>query len=588
VRRIGLLLLLGAAAGAGDWPVRGGNAARNRLGEELDEELPRRPLWRFSLRERDDRFVVWRGKWVRIMRNREPAPAPEGVVEPSLDLAYPANHPVVARGLLLFRDGVEMGARHVGSGAFVPLRGRYYSPLDVNAEVPARFVRPVNRFRTEDWYRSLAYGWGTLTVAGGRFVCVEKGSPTLYAVYERNTGRTLWAWRAELSAGVVRADPQAFAAWNKDHGGHAGAHFLGPGVAVGGRLFTVVLSAAGEVFLWCFDLERGEVSFRTRLKCPPVRPHLRSQPEGAAIAHDRGTLFVTTPAQTFHIIDVANPAKPRTTIDLDRRQPGFAFHDPIVVGDRVLVAAPGAKGVTCVHRDGKVLWTYLPHRLGGLYHIAGVSGDVVVLAGSRAVGLDLATGKLKWGPVPLLSGEPFGRGFVATRHAYLPTRSKQGAFIERIRIADGHVVRPLRFDVRKLGNLLSHEGRLLVANADEVMCFSTAERELIRTWDPLERARLLRLAGRPKQAAQAFVATGDQRLAVSELLEMARRHRDRAYVDLARKLARSAEYKAWAALVEAQLTGDTTLLRTTYKSTKVPYRGAIITGATAAQRLEAR
>ena len=191
--------------------------------------------------------------------------------------------------------------------------------------------------------------------------------------------------------------------------------------------------------------------------------------------------------------------------------PGFAYNDPVVVGDRLIVAPSDATHVTALDvATGKPVWTWKPPPLkGSVAYIAGVTDDAVVLAGREVVAIGLQTGKPLWKPVAL-RGMVYGRGFVGEKWVHLSTR-RETAAIERIDVATGARGSTLRFDVKRLGNLLSLDGRLFAAGEDELMCFTTLERESARPASAVDRAFV---------AAQ--IETGDRRERALRHLEAAR------------------------------------------------------------------
>ncbi|MHC4820048.1 MAG: outer membrane protein assembly factor BamB family protein, partial [Planctomycetota bacterium] len=145
------------------------------------------------------------------------------------------------------------------------------------------------------------------------------------------------------------------------------------------------------------------------------------------------------------------------------------------------MAADADEAVALDAETGRIAWTHSKEALGSLAHIVGVADGVLVLAGQQVLALDLARGKKVWGP-ETLAGWPRGRGLIGARYAYLPTRHEgaRRSYLERFDLTNGSSAPPLQFDVRQLGNLVISEGRLVAANGEEVMCFTTQAAELER------------------------------------------------------------------------------------------------------------
>ena len=130
-----------------DWPVAGGNPARVRIADDLPDKMPRRPFWRYRLSERDARLEATYGKrWQVVVHDRAPSKAPNGLPDQKLLTPYPTVRPILYGGLVLYKDCLELIGRNVGSGRFVPLRGRYVQPAeglnDPKYLYPVREVRP--------------------------------------------------------------------------------------------------------------------------------------------------------------------------------------------------------------------------------------------------------------------------------------------------------------------------------------------------------------------------------------------------------------------------------------------------------------
>ena len=74
-----------AEVGTDEWPVAGGDRANARVSDDLQREIPRTPLWRKQLRERDARFELDQSyddlgpantRWTIAARDRAPGATP--------------------------------------------------------------------------------------------------------------------------------------------------------------------------------------------------------------------------------------------------------------------------------------------------------------------------------------------------------------------------------------------------------------------------------------------------------------------------------------------------------------------------------
>ena len=516
-----------------DWAMPGGNPARVRVIEDLPEDIAREPFWRFRLAQRDPRLAGLYGSWTVTMHDRAKSDKPAGMVHHDLDTPYPTVRPVLYDGLVVYKDCLELVARRVGSGTFVALRGRYETTLESETEAgddpaylfPVRFVRPDTGKgekagpQSEDIHRFLDYGGNTVVASGDQFFTVENhralsylrrnsvptpGRSNLLVTYNRFNGKTLWAWNSELCAREVRGDPEAFQQWTKDFQAHRRPAFRGPGVASGGMLYTVAFESEGHfegVSLWAFGLRQGRVRFRTLLHQPDKVP--QRLPVGAALAVAGGVVYVQTGGGILAAVDSLPPGRVRwisryrrnfmqTKKGRGRRRrqrssqilQKFAHNEPVVVAGKVIIAPPDANEIIAFHAEtGRIAWR-VPKDRGPLKdakiaHIVGVSNGILVMAGAAACGIDVARGEVVWGPNLLMAGFAYGRGLVGRKYAYVPTMmpGEKRAAIHRFDLLTGAAADPLRFKVQRLGNMIVVDGRLIVANEDEVMCFTSAAHE---------------------------------------------------------------------------------------------------------------
>lgn len=569
------------------WP-----APERSVPPDLTEDLAREPFWSFKLAERDRRLTAAHGEWIVCMHDREPAVAaePDRVVQG----AYPTVQPVVSEGVVLYRDYVELVTRSLGSGAMLPCTIRYDPPErveDPDYLYPLGRVRPGTQGhpdparRWQSIYDYFDYGGNAITAGEGIIVLVEQRRapeelfslvprpprPNLLAAYGRASGKTRWAWHLDWCARAVRANKDVHAAWQEDFKRHPTPTFFGPGVIAGGLLFTVAREDE-RVSLWALNTHDGRVRFRTLLHfADPVPGQL---PRGTALAVGQGVVFAVTQAGVVAAVDGRGGLRwlrrypRRVEVDEEkavRVRQTFAYRDPLVVHDKLIVAAADAKELLALDTgSGRTLWTRPLAELGRVCHLVGAGAGRLVLAGDEVLALDLETGRTAWGPVKL-ADKPHGRGFVGGRLVHVPTHrwAEAKAFVERFELATGKRAAALEFGVARLGNLRSVGGRLIAANADRVLCFTTCDFELERVdarrkaegsppslW--AERARIQLRARPPRREAarrdfRAALAAAERRHeddrliradAMANLFALVREQGDRTALGEARAIVR--------------------------------------------------
>jgi len=626
---------------------------------DLPEDLPREPFWSFGLAERDARLTAAFGAWLVLAHDREPSVALEPPDKTEIG-AYPTVRPVVSEGAVLYRDYVETVARGLGSGAMSSFHTRY-NPADVlddpqhlypvNRVRPGTGGRPSDAAKRQRIYSYFDYGGNSLAAGEGLVAVVEQRSfptelltiqpisprPNLLVAYSRASGKTIWAWHMDWCSRSVRQDEDVYAAWQRDHAQHPTPTFHGPGVVADGLLYTVAQEGK-EISLWALNVRDGRVLFRTLLHFADETPG--RLPRGASIAAGDGAVFVVTQVGVVAAVDAQPPGRlrwlrryQRETRVRDRAgkktttiQQTFAYQDPLVTDGKLIVAATDAQELLALGtRTGRTVWAHPRASLGRVYHVAGLSAGRLVLAGRDVLALDVRTGDKVWGPAPL-ADEPYGRGLVGSRYVHVPTRMQAHprSFIERFELASGKRAAALVFDVGRLGNLLSVEGRLIAANHDSVMCFSTYAAELARVDARLraegsrphlwrERAQISLAARPPRRAAArrdfrialeaARRLRHDDRMlrsdALANLFALVRESGDRSALDEARAVVRPMRmlpgeaaqphpYEVQIALLELSLLPDgearkeaTAAFLERYGDTKVVVNNRVVLGSEA-------
>ncbi len=597
----------GDETGSDDWPCALGNASGTGIGEDLPETLARTPLWRYGLHERDARLVAGRGHWMPRWRDRAASPPAGTRTSKEAARAYPAVRPVLMDGIVYYKDGREVVARLASCGALVYVFEHILDQdelgLPHDAPLPIGWVRPGSGGRktedaaqVEEIYRYLDYGGSAVAASPRHLVTVGwRGSapshyitgpgrpnpqPNVLSVFDPVGRKTQWFCDAtpDGASFAVSSDPVLHAEWKRDRIAHQFVQFLGPGVIRDGVLYTLAQEpeAGYGVALWAFRLEDGRVLFRTQIH---RRDEVdRALPGGSALAVAGGVVYALTGAGVVAAIDGLAPGRIKWIRRYARsfesggaggRTRGIrqrlAYNDPIVTGGLVVCAPADGNAFFAVDAEtGQRVWEMpLSQQTGVVHHVLGVSGGALVLAGTDIVAVDVATGKKRWGPHMLQDVTVFGRGFLGPKYAYVPTRLPRmnSSRIQRYELATGQMAPPLVFEAERLGNLLSVGGRLLVANDEEILCFSTAEQEkaaLGRRRGPeaylqFERG-LIALAGSSParaEAAECFRAAlkapphegpmewaSYQRIALENLHALARETSAVAPLDEARLLAR--------------------------------------------------
>ncbi|MHC4162834.1 MAG: outer membrane protein assembly factor BamB family protein, partial [Planctomycetota bacterium] len=363
---------------------------------------------------------------------------------------------------------------------------------------------------------------------------------------------------------------------------------------------------------------------------------------GTAVAVGDGAVFIVTQAGVVAAVDARPPGGLRWLRRYEREtrvggragkkttviRQTFAYQVPLVTDGKLIVAAADAQELLALDtRTGRTVWAHPRATLGRVYHVVGLTAGRLVLAGCDVLALDVGTGERVWGP-SALADVPYGRGFVGGRYVHVPTRlqAHPRSFVERFELATGKRAAALVFDVDRLGNLLSVDGRLIAASDDRVMCFATLTAELARIDARLraegsrphlwwERAQLS-LAARPPRRASArrdfrIALEAARRLrqddrwiradALANLFALVRESGDRSAIDEARVVARPLRkhllpgevprphpYEAQIALLELSLlpAGEarrqaTAAFLERYGDTKVVVNNSVVLGSEA-------
>jgi outer membrane protein assembly factor BamB len=285
--------------------------------------------------------------------------------------------------------------------------------------------------------------------------------------FDLRTGRVVW------EAGD-RAEP------GKETSPLQNAYFLGPPLALGGRLYALV-EFHEQVRLTCLTDGGGVVWAQTL--AIPANPMLRDggrRLHAAVPAYADGVLVCPTNTGAVVAVDLlthsplwahayrekaAGPRlrglRPAQDLPpMPHLTPGWQVSAPVVAEGKVVFTAPDGQDVRCLDlRDGTLLWQ--ANRQENDLYLAGILGGRVLLVGKgycRA--LALADGREAWRTT---TGVPSGRGAAAGGAYYLPLKesaAKKGPAVLAVD-ADGGVREVPLGEKDVPGNLVFHDGLML-------------------------------------------------------------------------------------------------------------------------------
>ena len=143
---------------------------------------------------------------------------------------------------------------------------------------------------------------------------------------------------------------------------------------------------------------------------------------------------------------------------------------PVIVGDRVLVAAAESEELLCINLyDGKQVWKQARNTLRTL---VGVTADKVLVSGPHVLtAFNLADGKPAWS-VDVKGTLTAGRGMIAGGKYYLPLTSGE---LWAVSTENGEVVGKSYTTEGTLGNLAMYRGMLLSLTSRGLMAFEQRE-----------------------------------------------------------------------------------------------------------------
>jgi len=366
---------------------------------------------------------------------------------------------------------------------------------------------------------------GTIAVRAGLVFSIEPPREMVEgsAVFQQLGAQRLQAVLDPWSQDIVENSLHAFDAetgklvWSKGADGPiadglAQAHFTSAPVACGDRLVAPFIN--GENFcLAVFQRDGRLIRIVTLGSAPPalfparavLQPTLAEPllyvPTGCGVllalgADDLALRWSATysrdAAPTTSDLVMVRGSGNNTFMQASLIPPGWAANPPVVVGDRILLAAPDSSMLIALDREtGQSRWT-APRDEN--HYVVGCDERYVFLSGTKVSAVDLNTGDTVW---TCDSIHPTGRPALSGTRIFVPTR----AGVAVVDSANGKVRPPDEqiADSPTCGNLLAWDGSLYSLSAsalervpDLAQSVAQAEARLKKRQD--DRAALLRLA----------------------------------------------------------------------------------------------
>jgi outer membrane protein assembly factor BamB len=319
----------------------------------------------------------------------------------------------------------------------------------------------------------------------------------------------------------------------------AGAFFLGPPLALEGRLYLLA-EFNGEIRLLCLASKTGSLEWTQTLAAMTEQQPVNGDPlrrlSGATPSFANGVLVCPTSGGAVVAVDLATRtlrwgySYPRWDMSLAiARFGGFPprrsrepesessiahwIDSTATISDGyVLLTPPESDKLHCLDLlTGQAKWA--PQPRGELFYVACVHDGKAVLVGRNQVkAIELASGNSAWTAVIDLAGEtPTGRGYYSDHHYYLPVTSSQ---VLKIDLDKGEVASRVKTEV-PLGNLVCYRDDLLSQSGEGVAAFYLTE--------PLRKRTEELLAKNPADAwalarkGEILLQDGQQREAVDLL-----------------------------------------------------------------------
>ncbi|MFN9437038.1 MAG: PQQ-binding-like beta-propeller repeat protein [Planctomycetota bacterium] len=311
----------------------------------------------------------------------------------------------------------------------------------------------------------------------------------------------------------------------------AGALFLGAPLPYRGELLCLI-ELNGEIFLVSHAPETGKMLWRqpiaanqgTTISLDPQRRSYGASPSadgsiivcptlsGYLVAYDMNSRELLwqyrysmnpnlTPGASFNFIGgmdarESNPTIPRSV------ETSVLMHDGVVI-----FAPSNGNSVSAIDlADGSELWQISFDDPTPFRYIAGVFGDIVALVQNGAVlGIDLRSGKTKWGPLAIPGdAQIVGRSVRQGKKLLVPTSNQD---ILEIDLTNGSLVNAVHVS-KPLGNLLVVDDRLISASPFQLDCYSI--RDVFET-------QLLQELNREGETVRSLVKQGELSIASGDI-----------------------------------------------------------------------
>lgn len=507
-----------------EWPEFGGDPGRNAQGEGGTPFLVQRWAMPTTHEKRDDKRAP--------LARRELESALQGlamVKQPVLPTYYPlaVTAEVPGKGrvpLLVFRTHAGLHAVELKTGEIAWESNSYWSLEEMyNDSSKQGAVQSWITQYQRSVYRSVLLEnsvLGMLSTDGQRVYAVDDFSVPPFVPQQVNFAPQPFAGGQEISERIHRNSLQAIALgsgkvlWEAggpgDKGELADSYFLGPPLALGGKLY-VLTDKNQEVRLVCLEPATGAVqwaqtlgSTKDKLLHDPLRRSraaLLAYGDGILVCPTNSSALVGVDLMTHSLLwayyyrDRAAPAGPEAGMGAKGGMvapPGVAMQQPnlgplpsswkvsapIVLDGKVVFTAPDGTTIDCLNlKDSSRLWRH--NRANGDLYLAGVyAGRVLIVGKDRCRALDLKDGSQVWS---LETGQPAGRGVASDNVYYLPLKAAaaapHGPEVCAIDVAKGEVVAHTKSrrgpDGKQEvpGNLLFYEGDVLSQSALEIVAY---------------------------------------------------------------------------------------------------------------------
>jgi outer membrane protein assembly factor BamB len=523
------------AAPAMDWPMFGGNPARNA---EATSALPLGdPAWTHSMiRDSNFREKNRFDQIETVLQEYERELADHGV------LTIPATDPLVVGNKAIFRTLARLRAVDIRTGerlwdftdrdrlygilaaAKYPTRGGNRLPVNLEVNEPGADLRLFLNARS---FRDMTYG--SLSSDGERvFVLLDLG----FLGLEENKSSQLPDALGARNQNILAAIDLASGAIQWEIGGaradrknreHAGTFFLGCGLPFESALYCLG-ELDGEISLMKLDPATGKTAWSQRLVFPlgrlshfPLRRLAGGNPSYAS-----GVLVCPTTAGVVVGVDPSSRTlrwEYRYRINVapeelsDPRmlwidEPLYTGNDdstrwldsaPAIAEGSVLLTPRDSDELHCLNlADGTLRWKR--ERANRLFVAAVLEGTVVIVGRSSVEALRLSDGSAVWSQ-PVAISLPAGRGYRNGSLYHVPLATGELATID---LQHGRVITRSRFPSNvKPGNLVAAQNAVVMQSPAAVRGFRpTAE---------VEAARVAILKRKPDDPA-ALAARGELRL----------------------------------------------------------------------------